>query len=490
MSPEESYNKVDGLIEELRQKSKFPEREKLDDGREVIRSPEAGEFYIRRIQDPEDPAVEKIYDLLVKEFSEDEADTIETIKAAVKSDIQDYRVVEDAEGRIVAVSNMEYLKLEDSKDLMIFVAYVATDTDYRRLGLGSELYPGSYDLAKEKAKEDGSRIKGVIGEAVNTVEPFLNRMGRRRIYFEDKDGNVHEVPYMQAPLDWDKKTGKPKTESAPEHLMIRLLDGRQEMQASEIIPMVQAAYEENCIFPEEYFKTEKAYQKCEDTVMNHLRELEEALQKAKDGKLFFMDRTEREEKAKELQSQGKQIFEWAKVEDGVETKKEVPQVKMEPLADKDASEAIELLKQHPGYFSENDIKVAQLDFERHLENHKDDVHYFVLRSPEGKIEAIGGYGREKLSPDVYFIGWFAVDKDIQRRKLGGQLLESIEHDLKDKARMVIIRAEDKGDKDPTALFYKKHGYKKNGQVPDYWEDGSSLVYWSKRLRPKEEREKE
>ena len=322
MSPEESYDKVDGLIEELREKSKFPEREKLDDGREVIRSPEAGEFYIRRIQDPEDPAVEKIYDLLVKEFSEDEADTIETIKAAVKSDIQDYRVAEDADGRVVAVSNMEYLKLEESQDVMIFVAYIVTNHDYRQKGVGSELYPSFYNLAKEKAKEDGSRIKGVIGEAGGKVESFLNRMGRKRIYFEDEEGNIHEVPYMQAPLDWNKKTGKPETESIPEHLMIRLLDGRQEMQASEIIPMVQAAYEENCIFPEEYFKTEKAYQKCEDTVMNYLRELEEALQKAKDGKLFFMDKTEREERAKELQSQGKQMFEWGKKSEQEETEKE------------------------------------------------------------------------------------------------------------------------------------------------------------------------
>jgi predicted N-acetyltransferase YhbS len=312
MSPEESYSRMDDLIEELQNSSKFKERKVLDDGREVIRSPEAGEFFIRRVQDTNDPAVQKIHEFLVKEFSKEEADTLETVKAAVEQEVQVYRIAENAEGRIVALGNMQYLELESSQEAMLFAAYVVTDADYRKAGLGSELYPGFYNFAKEKAKKDGVCIKGIIGEAVDTVESFLNRMGRKRIYFEDENGNIREVPYVQAPLDWDKKTGEPKTKAVAEHLMIRLLDGRQEMQISEIMPMVKAIYEENYTFAEEYFKTKKAYQACEDTVMSHLSELENVLQKAKDGKLFLMDKAEREKKQKEIETQGKQIFEWGK----------------------------------------------------------------------------------------------------------------------------------------------------------------------------------
>ena len=487
MTAQESYKRVDGLVEELQATSKF-EREKLSDGREVIRSPEAGEFFIRKIEDVKDPAVEKMYELLVKEFSEEEADTPETIRGAIESDIQAYHVVEDAKGHVIALSNTEYLKLESSQDAMIFIAYVATDPGYRRLGIGSELYPGFYDFAKEKAKQDQARIKGVIGEAVGPVESFLNRMGRKRMYFEDEQGSIHEVPYIQAPLDWSEKTGKPRQKATPEHLMIRLLDERQEMQVSEVISMVKAIYEENYIFPEDYFKTEKAYQACEDTVMGHLKDLEVTLQKAKGGKIFLMDKKERAEKQKELEAQGKQIFEWGK--ETAEEKKEAVSLKTEPLTANDRAGVVEILKQHSEYFTENDINTAMSDFERHLQDHQDDVHYFVVRTPEGKIEAIGGYGKEKLSPDVYFIGWFAVDKNVQRKKLGGELLEKIEEEIKDKARMIIIRAEEKGEKDPTALFYSKHGYEKGGSVPDYWQDGSDLVFWSKRLKPREEREKE
>jgi len=312
MSAQESYERIDGLTRELQATSKF-EREKLDDGREVICSPEAGEFFIRRVQDSKDPAVKEIHNFLVKEFSKEEADTPETIEGAIeRRDIQAYHVVEDEKGRIVALSNTEYLKLESSQDAMIFVAYVVTDSDHRRLGLGSELYPGFYDFAKERAKEDQTRIKGVIGEAVGSVESFLNRMGRKRMYLEDEQGNVHELPYIQAPIDWNEKTGKPRQKATPEHLMIRLLDGRQEIQASEIIPMVEAIYGENYIFPEDYFKTEKAYQVCEDTVMGHLKDLEQALEKAKNGRIFLMSKAERMEKQKELATQGKQLFEWGK----------------------------------------------------------------------------------------------------------------------------------------------------------------------------------
>ena len=121
MSPEESYGRMDGLIEELRARSKFKERKTLQDGREVISSPESGEFFIRRVQDAKDPAVRKIHEAITKEFSAEEADTIETIKAAVENDIQDYRIVEDAQGRLVALANAEYLEMESSRDMMIFV---------------------------------------------------------------------------------------------------------------------------------------------------------------------------------------------------------------------------------------------------------------------------------------------------------------------------------------------------------------------------------
>ena len=311
MSAQESYERIDGLIAELRATSKF-KREKLDDGREAIRSPEAGEFFIRRVQDPKEPAVKEIHKLLVKEFSKEEADTPETIRGAVESDIQAYHVVEDAKGRIVALSNTEYLRLESSQDAIVFISYIVTDSDHRRLGVGSELYPGFYDFAKEKAKEDQAGIKGVIGEAVGPVESFLNRMGRKRMYFEDEQGNICEVPYMQAPLDWDEKTGKSRQKATPEHLMIRLLDGRQEMQVSELILMVKAIYEENYLFSEDYFQTEKAYQACEDTVTGHLKDLEQALRKAKNGRIFLMDKTVRNEKQKELAAQGRKIFEWGK----------------------------------------------------------------------------------------------------------------------------------------------------------------------------------
>lgn len=497
---EESHARMEELIQELSLRSRF-ERIRTSDGREVLRSSGGEEFFVRRVQDSKDPAVEKIHEFLVQEFSEEEADTLETVLRAVESDILAYHVIEDANGRIVALSNAEYLEFEQADqekktqptEAVLFVAYIVTDKAYRKKGIGSELYQDFYRFALEEAQARNHRLRGIIGEAVSPVESFLNRMGRKRMYFEDEDGNAHEVSYMQAPIDWNERTGKPKQEATPEHLMLRLLDGRQELQVEELLPMVKAIYEENYVFPEEFFKSQKAYQRCEDTVMGYLQALEQALAKAKGGRLFLLSRQEREQKRQELEAQGKNLYETKWEESSEETgppEKKEHFGTIEFLEKQDVEEAIEILKQWPDYFNENDVNAALSDFERHFNNHENDVHYFVMRDPEGKIIAIGGYGKERLMPDVYFVGYFAVEKELQRKGIGSELLARIENDLKEKARMLIIRAEEKGPENPTALFYEKHGYKKTGTVPDYWGDGYDLTFWTKRLKPLVEVEKE
>jgi GNAT superfamily N-acetyltransferase len=500
MSTEESYRRMEGLIQELVASSKFG-REIAPDGREVIKSPESDEFFIRRVRSAEDPSVKKIHEFLVKEFSEDEADTLETIQGAVGSDILAYHVIEDASGKIVALSNAEYLELEAGgfakqdgpTDAVIFVAYILTDKAQRKQGIGSELYQDFYRFGLEEAQARDHRLKGIIGEAVSSVESFLNRMGRKRMYFEDEVGNVREVPYMQAPIDWDKRTGRAKTKATPEHLMLRLLDGRQEMQVEELLPMVKAVYKENYVFSEGYFRTKKAYEACKETVMGQLNDLVQSLQRAKRGKFFLMSAQEREVKKRELEAHGKKLYETKSGEESeeighVESKERFGAI--EPLQRQDVERAIEILKLWPDYFNQNDAEAATSDFERHFNNHENDTHYFVVRNAEGIIVAVGGYGRERLMPDVYYIGYFAVGKALQRKGIGGELLKKIEADMKEKARLLIIRAEEKGAQNPTALFYEKHGYKKTGTVPDYWGDGYHLTFWVKRLKPISETGKE
>ena len=314
---ENSWKKMQEWIAELKSTSKFS-REKTADGREKIRSAEGEEFFIRQIKDPQDPATKKLHKFLLSALSADEVDDLDTIRGAMTGGNYAYHAIEDQSGKMVSVSNVGYLetKLPEqekaTKEAVAFVAYIVTDPNFREKGLGSELYQNIYGFALQEAKSRDHNLKGFIGEAVSTVEPFLNRMGRKRMYFEDRDGNLREVPYMQAPLEWDKKTGRPISRAVPEHLMLRLTSGKQGLSVDELLSMVWALYEDNNIPPDEFFRSEDAAEECYNKVVGYLKNMGKALGESKSGRLSLMSAEERGQKIRELQARGKNVFEHMK----------------------------------------------------------------------------------------------------------------------------------------------------------------------------------
>ena len=161
--------------------------------------------------------------------------------------------------------------------------------------------------------------------------------------------------------------------------------------------------------------------------------------------------------------------------------------------DKYLEGSLNLIKQQGEMvFDENDVREAKEDLERCLRNHERDIHYFVAKDKTDQVKGLAGYGQEELSPEIYYLAWFAVDKELQNQGLGKALLEKIENELKEKgqARQVIVRVWDKGPDDPLERFYKKVGFERAGSIPDYWGDGYDLVFFTKRLKPKKEVENE
>ncbi|MBU2037277.1 GNAT family N-acetyltransferase [Patescibacteria group bacterium] len=171
-----------------------------------------------------------------------------------------------------------------------------------------------------------------------------------------------------------------------------------------------------------------------------------------------------------------------------ENKTELLGLELTDFEEKYLTGSLDLIKQQEEAFDENDIREAKEDLERCLRNHERDIHYFVAKDKADQIKGLAGYGREELSPEVYYLAWFAVDKELQNQGLGGALLKKIEEELKEKsqARQIIVRAWDKGPDDPLERFYKKFGFEKTGGIPDYWGDGYDLIFFTKRLKPKKE----
>lgn len=153
------------------------------------------------------------------------------------------------------------------------------------------------------------------------MENFFNQMNRKRIYYEDKEGNVHEVPYLQPPLKWDKETGRPINPwtgevsskediekcSAHIHLMVRMIDDRQRFPAADVLSFVKTLYEDNYAGKDVHGSPENPEVEKE---LDRLKvELAKSLSEAKSGEVFLMNAKERMLKKQELFKAGKELYE-------------------------------------------------------------------------------------------------------------------------------------------------------------------------------------
>ncbi|MDP3800297.1 MAG: hypothetical protein Q8Q90_02625 [bacterium] len=324
-SVETSHRNMETMIGELAAMSRF-EKVKNEVGEEVLKSRESGEeFSTKRLTSGSDPLARDVWNMMRDEFK-DEADTLSWVRESIRQKLNNYDVVIAPDGQLASFSNTRYLELDKGEpkqagkdtESILFVSYILTADNARGKGLATELYKDFYKDTLEKAKESGHAIKAIFGESVESVEPFLNKMGRKRLYFEDAEGNVREVPYKAPPCDYDDDTGEPLVDGAKEHIMIRLIDNAQEMDSGELMRMVKALYyQEYTASPEDY-NNKNAWQRSKEVIDGYLAELESALFQAKDGRVFLMSATERKQKVKELNKEGKEIYEIEKTEEDKE----------------------------------------------------------------------------------------------------------------------------------------------------------------------------
>src|SRR3989344_3704139 len=101
----------------------------------------------------------------------------------------------------------------------------------------------------------------MVGESTETSEKFWNKIGEKRVYFEDSEGNIHEAPYKAPPCDYDDNTGEPLLPGALEHLMVNMFDGSGELRSGDLVRMAKTIYfEEYGAEPEDY-ASKKAWQR-------------------------------------------------------------------------------------------------------------------------------------------------------------------------------------------------------------------------------------
>lgn len=140
----------------------------------------------------------------------------------------------------------------------------------------------------------------------------------------------------------------------------------------------------------------------------------------------------------------------------------------------------EIFSSYPTMFYTEDLEVIK---KRINEDTEPNYPKFVARQgqiPVGFVSATKPWD----TTNTWFLSWYAVSPSFQNQGIGAQLLQHIEHVLaKTDAPRMYIDTVDSPDTitQKTNAFYRKHGYREVGKIPQYFSEDESKVIYFKEL---------
>lgn len=308
-SKNESWVQMEEFIKKLGAESHFS-REVEEN--EVILTAESGEKYkiehVKNQGEKENLRLAKeIREFLSGFFEEDENVPVDDNAKAIGVSLSNFFIVREAKGEIISFMDSQLVDLElrdggQGKESSLLVWYVVTKEEYRGKGLAAELYRAAYETVLVQAREKDVGLSAIIGETHPDVEAYLNKLGRKRMYYEKQDGSFAEVPYKAMPSNVD-------SEAMPEHFMARFLDGRERVSKDEYLRQIKGIYDQYT--RSEYFDDvpEDFIRKYFALVKKTYDEIEKKLTQSKGGIIYLLSMNEREAKKKELSRKKKRLVE-------------------------------------------------------------------------------------------------------------------------------------------------------------------------------------
>lgn len=111
------------------------------------------------------------------------------------------------------------------------------------------------------------------------------------------------------------------------------------------------------------------------------------------------------------------------------------------------------------------------------------THFCATYELDGRVVGYVYYAESvALADRTWYLWWIAVDKDVQGRGVGRELLRYAEDDARRRgARLLFIETSGVPAYEPTRRFYLKAGYDREAVLRDYYRDGDDLVVFRKRL---------
>ena len=117
-----------------------------------------------------------------------------------------------------------------------------------------------------------------------------------------------------------------------------------------------------------------------------------------------------------------------------------------------------------------------------FESINDESHAYWYVTDRDKIIGAGGVKETNYKSGGYIMSedYFAVHRDYRINGIGSMILGEIEKYVKEKkGRFLLIETCDIDLYLPARNFYEKHGYRKAGHIPEYYDKGEGRVDYFK-----------
>lgn len=135
-----------------------------------------------------------------------------------------------------------------------------------------------------------------------------------------------------------------------------------------------------------------------------------------------------------------------------------------------------------GLFLPFELQALDEVFEDYFKEEYEQGHRCVTIEQDGRLIGFTYYAPADLTDRAWQLWWIVVDKQIQARGIGGQLLRFVEDAIRrQQGRMLFIETSGLPIYDLTRRFYVKHGYDVAATLKDFYADGNDMVVFSKRL---------
>ena len=137
-----------------------------------------------------------------------------------------------------------------------------------------------------------------------------------------------------------------------------------------------------------------------------------------------------------------------------------------------------------GLFLPADIETLDSVLTDYHEENAVQGHVCVTAEQDGQTVGFAYYAPAAMTDRTWYLWWIVVNKQIQARGVGSQLLRHAEDVARAQhGRLMMVETSGLPSYELTRRFYVKQGYEIAAVLKDLYADGHDMVVYRKRLSP-------